>query len=92
MKSLLHILILSLFAISCTDNKNSDISCTFDGQNITIRNASSTIRVDNEFNFEIYFEKNKKRYPLTEKNKPIPSIFLNDSLNNVISFKGTLPK
>ena len=86
MKSLLRLLILSLFAISCADNKKADINCTFDNQIITIRNAGTTIRIDNDFYFEIFFAKNDKLYTLTEENKTIPSIFLNDSLNERITF------
>jgi hypothetical protein len=68
------------------DSKNADINCTFDDQIVTIRNASTTIRIDNDFYFEISFEKNGKIYPLIDENKTNPSIFLHDSINERISF------
>ena len=87
MKSLLYIMVLSLFAISCADNKNADITCTFDDQGIIIRNAGTTLRIDNDLYFEILFKRSDKLYPLTEENKTNPSIFLNDSINEKIIFE-----
>jgi alpha-galactosidase len=86
MKSILFIVVLSLVASSCVHSKKADVICTFNDKVITIRNAGTTIRIDNDFQFEIFVEKNNKLYPLTGENKTNPSIFLRDSTDERISF------
>ena len=87
MKSLVWIILSAFISASCRDLKNDDIACTFDDRNVKIRNASTTIRIDNDLYFGIVYDKNAELHPLTDENKTNPSIFLSDSANERISFE-----
>lgn len=86
MKTLLYIVLFILSATSCVDSKKADITCAFDDQIITIRNAGTTLRIYNDFQFELYSEKNHLLNPITEDSNAYPSIFLRDSINEKIPF------
>ena len=53
---------------------------------VTIANANTTLQIDNDFHFEIFYNKKGKIFPLTEKSKTHPSLFLCDSINEKILF------
>ena len=86
MKSLLFMTAIIMIAASCSRSGDGDITCTFDSRIITIKNANTTIRINNDLYFEILFEKNGKLYPLIDENKTYQSVFLHDSINEKISF------
>lgn len=86
MKSLFYVVVFSIIVTACVDPKKVDISCSFDDQIVTIRNAGTTLQIDNEFQFKLFSERNHILNPLTEENKTNPSIYLQDSVNKKITF------
>jgi alpha-galactosidase len=87
MKSLLWIFLLLLIAASCANTKHDAITCTFNDQVINIRNANTTIHIDNNLHFGILYLKNSELHQLTKQSETDPSIFIHDSINEIISFE-----
>ena len=75
-----------MFTSSLVLSGNGGITCTFDDRMVTIANANTTLQIDNDFHFEIFYNKKGKIFPLTEKSKTHPSLFLCDSINEKILF------
>ena len=87
--SVLKFIILQVTALLIFSNAFSqvkDISCTITDRSITIRNANTTIRINNDIEFEMFFEKDGVNSRLTKENNTSPSVFLSDSNNKRISF------
>ena len=86
MKLLIYIVIATLFFLSCTEKKNSEIICLIDKNLISIRNANTTFSVDNNIRFGISFTKNNEKFSLTGGQSGISSVSLIDSAGNFLSF------
>jgi hypothetical protein len=56
-----------------------NIFCVITYKLITIRNANTTLGINNEIHFEILFEKGGVSSRVTTENKKSASIFLSDS-------------
>jgi alpha-galactosidase len=87
MRSFLWIVLTTLIATSCAESKNDIISFTLDDQVIKICNGHTTMHIDKNLHFDIWYEKESEILKITEENNTNPSIFLCDSLNNKISFE-----
>ena len=74
---ILEITSLLIFANAFSQVK--DISCTVNDKLITIRNANTTIRINNEIQFEMFFEKDGVNSRLTKENYKSASVFLTGS-------------
>lgn len=83
----LFIALLFCLLVESGAKANDELSCVISDQLISIKNTGTTIRIDNELHFEISFEDKGINCQITDLNKSTPSIFLNDSLNNRISFR-----
>src|SRR3981081_588491 len=51
------------------DSSKTGISCRITDHLITIRNTNTTIRLNDQFECEVYFQKGRKNYLLTEPEK-----------------------
>ena len=86
MKSLLCIVLPALAMVSCADKKNDAISMAFNDEVIKLHNCNTTVQIDKNLHFDIYFKKKSEDLRITEDNNIYPSIFLRDSLSQIISF------
>ena len=81
---ILQITSLLIFANAFSQAK--DVSCIITDKLITIRNANTTIRINNDIEFEMFFEKDGGRVHITNENNKSASVFLSDcSLLNFAS-------
>ena len=74
---ILEITSLLIFANAFSQVK--DISCNITDQLVTIRNANTTIRINNDIEFEMFFEKDGVSSRLTKENNKSATVFLSDS-------------
>ena len=69
------------------DSSAAKVSCRITDQMITIRNTNTTIRLNNRFECELYFQNAGENYQLTDQDKRSETIYLTDTSNNRIGFK-----
>ena len=86
MRSLLWLVLTTLMAASCKETKNDVPGFTFNDQVIKISNGNTSMQIDNNLHFDIWFRHKSEKLRITEENNTNPSIFLRDSLNEVITF------
>jgi alpha-galactosidase len=87
MRCILWIVLSVFIAASCAKSKNDIITFTINDQVILLRNGKTTMNIDNNLHFDIWIEKKTDKLRITEENNSNPSIFLRDSLNEIISFE-----
>ena len=76
--SVLKFIIFQVTALLIFSNAFSqvkDISCTITDRLITIRNANTTIRINNDIEFEMFFEKDGVNSRLTKEKQYISFCF-----------------
>lgn len=78
---------ISLLIFTQAFSQVKNISCNITDQLITIRNANISLAINNEFQPEIFFEKNGVSSRITKENNISAAIFLSGPHNNSISFK-----
>jgi len=67
--------ITSLLIFANAFSQEKDISCTITDKLITIKNTNTTIRVSNDIEFEMFFEKDGVSSRLTKENNKSASVF-----------------
>ena len=67
MKLLIYIVAIAMLVSSCDEKKNTGNVCIINSKLITIKNANTTLSVDNDIKFGITFKKNNEIFPLTNE-------------------------
>src|SRR5258705_1228856 len=78
--------ITSLLLFANVFSQENYVSCTITNKLITIKNANTTLRINNDIQFEMFFEKDGMNSRVTKENNKSSSVFLSDPNNNKISF------
>lgn len=87
MKIVFYFTAIIVFASSCAGPDNKNISGTVNDKLIILKNANTTISVDDKIQFGIIFKEDGKKYFLTDHDKKSRSVCLFDTVNREISFK-----
>jgi alpha-galactosidase len=85
MKLLFYFIMITVLT-SCNQRKDAGVICTLNSKLVTIRNAGTSLSVDNDIGFAITYKKNDEQIQLTAENDGNTSIFLIDSVNNRVTF------
>lgn len=87
MKLLLFCMTMILLLSSCHRNGNPRIICSVNNESVYIRNAGTTLSVDNDCHFGLIFRKNDEDIQLNGDLKKGPSVSLIDSSGTEVPFR-----